>query len=177
MYWRGKERCRSLISALTRSPVSAACAVQTCFTSIADSKETTKRGNTFDSVLELLWRVYLFSVHLEPEALQFSISKRAICSQSRRLTFKKAVASSGSVSHTFWHLGYICFVSGCDSSGLTYLTHRDWHWVTGVVKTASVTSNTRQHINQCVSGLKKCRLDIKYNYYHLIKQKCQFTGQ
>lgn len=82
------------------------------------------------------------------------------------------------LSHFIWHLdSWICFVSGCDSSGLTYLTHPDWHWVTGVVKTASVTSNTRRHINQCVSGLNKCRLDIKYNYYHLIKQKCQFTGQ
>lgn len=44
-----KERsgCRSLLPALTRSPVSAACPMQTCFTSIADATENCKERSCF----------------------------------------------------------------------------------------------------------------------------------
>lgn len=46
---RVKERsgCRSLLPALTRSPVSAACPMQTCFTSIADATENCKERSCF----------------------------------------------------------------------------------------------------------------------------------
>lgn len=146
---------RSLIPALTRSPASAASPVQTCFTSMAVTNQTTKCEKHFWLRARAFYEADIYScaswtrcyviLHIKSvpyaASLAVSLSKGSSLPpgirRSHFLTCQRVIVA-------------VCLVSCRDSSGLGLSdTSRLTLWLTGVVKTAGVTSNTWQHISKC----------------------------
>lgn len=135
---------------------------------MADTSKTTKSGNTFDSVSELFMKlIFILSTSWTrcPVILNIKACHMQPVSPSQ---FQKGLSFPPDPSLTLsdmsaCHRGYLLSVVlrlelPClsDTSRLTL-------WLTGVVKTAGVTSDTWQHISECVFGWNLWKSGIKYS--------------
>lgn len=157
--------CSSLIPALTRSPASAACPVQTCFTSMAVTNQTTKTRTTFDCATELFMKL-IFILGASSTRCPVILCIKACHMQPVSPShFQKARRSLRIRRSHFLTCHLSCLLSvvpWLERPGLSD-TSRLALWLTGGVKTAGVTSNTWQHIYKCVFGWSQCKFGLIYN--------------
>lgn len=155
-----KERsgCRSLLPALTRSPVSAACPMQTCFTSIADATENCKERSCFSFLTRASMKLIFIlgtSGTRWPAFLSIKVWHYAA---NLAVSLSKGLLFPPDLSLTlFWHVNMSSWLSAwCHA--MTQAAPLIWHikadTLTGDVKTAFVTSKAWQHIFRCLSGWK-----------------------
>lgn len=130
-----KERsgCRSLLPALTRSPVSAACPMQTCFTSIADATENCKERSCFSFLTRASMKLIFIlgtSGTRWPAFLSIKVwhyAANLAVSLSKGLLFPPDLSLTLFLTCQHVILA-ICLVSCHDSGGPAYLTHQGWHF-------------------------------------------------